>query len=68
MRRTRRNVERKQTNIIIDNIDISIKISCSSSMQGMNDSEKLVSLLQSTLDPQVRKQAEDELGNVRTFS
>ena len=34
----------------------------------MNDSEKLVSLLQSTLDPQVRKQAEDELGNVRTFS
>ena len=33
-------------------------------MQSSNDNEKLVTLLESTLNPTLRKQAEDELGGV----
>ena len=33
-------------------------------MQASNDNEKLVNLLESTLNPAMRKQAEDELGGV----
>ena len=33
-------------------------------MQSSNDNEKLVTLLESTLNPTLRKQAEEELGGV----